>query len=116
VSGVFFLAWRYLLWHRWKTAILVLAVTLVFEQRVIGQYAQLKKAQIACDPVVATVDRIMTDERWHIQWVRRALVKLGDRFGEDVVRACVARYRVADEAVFKQLSLEHGHRLEEVMP
>jgi putative ABC transport system permease protein len=29
VSGVFFLAWRYLLWHRWKTAILVLAVTLV---------------------------------------------------------------------------------------
>jgi putative ABC transport system permease protein len=29
MSGVFFLAWRYLLWHRWKTAILVLAVTLV---------------------------------------------------------------------------------------
>jgi putative ABC transport system permease protein len=29
VSGVFSLAWRYLLWHRWKTAILVLAVTLV---------------------------------------------------------------------------------------
>ncbi len=29
MSGVFYLAWRYLLWHRWKTAILVLAVTLV---------------------------------------------------------------------------------------
>ncbi|MDX2349903.1 MAG: ABC transporter permease [Porticoccus sp.] len=29
MSGIFFLAWRYLLWHRWKTAILVLAVTLV---------------------------------------------------------------------------------------
>jgi putative ABC transport system permease protein len=29
MSGVFFLAWRYLLWHRWKTAILVLAVTLI---------------------------------------------------------------------------------------
>ena len=29
MSGVLFLAWRYLLWHRWKTAILVLAVTLV---------------------------------------------------------------------------------------
>ena len=29
VSGVLYLAWRYLLWHRWKTAILVLAVTLV---------------------------------------------------------------------------------------
>jgi len=29
MSGVFYLAWRYLLWHRWKTAILVMAVTLV---------------------------------------------------------------------------------------
>jgi putative ABC transport system permease protein len=29
VKGVLYLAWRYLLWHRWKTAILVLAVTLV---------------------------------------------------------------------------------------
>ncbi|RLA49605.1 MAG: hypothetical protein DRR04_00805 [Gammaproteobacteria bacterium] len=29
MSGVFFLAWRYLLWHRWKTVILLLAVTLV---------------------------------------------------------------------------------------
>ena len=29
MSGVLFLAWRYLLWHRWKTAILVFAVTLV---------------------------------------------------------------------------------------
>jgi putative ABC transport system permease protein len=29
MNGVFFLAWRYLSWHRWKTAILVLAVTLV---------------------------------------------------------------------------------------
>ncbi|RLA55745.1 MAG: hypothetical protein DRQ65_00660 [Gammaproteobacteria bacterium] len=29
MSGVLYLAWRYLLWHRFKTAILVLAVTLV---------------------------------------------------------------------------------------
>jgi putative ABC transport system permease protein len=29
LSGILLLAWRYLLWHRWKTAILVLAVTLV---------------------------------------------------------------------------------------
>ncbi len=29
MKGVFYLAWRYLAWHRWKTAILVLAVTLV---------------------------------------------------------------------------------------
>ncbi len=29
VRDVLFLAWRYLLWHRWKTAILVLAITLV---------------------------------------------------------------------------------------
>lgn len=29
MKGVLALAWRYLIWHRWKTAILVLAVTLV---------------------------------------------------------------------------------------
>ena len=29
VNGVFYLAWRYLRWHRWKTAILIGAVALV---------------------------------------------------------------------------------------
>jgi rubrerythrin len=97
----------------------VLAVTLVFEQRVIGQYAQHKRAEAkngrALGPVEQTIDRIMADERWHIAWVSKALGNLGDRFGEDTVRSTVRRYRQADNAVFSELTLEYGHRLEEVM-
>ena len=96
----------------------VLAVTLVFEQRVFTQYTQHRRAageDPASGPVVQTLDRIMADERWHIAWVSKALGELGDRYGRDTVRATVGRYRAADDAVFSQLTLEYGQQLEEIM-
>ena len=57
MSGILLLAWRYLLWQRWKTIILVLAVTLVLYlplglQRVIQQTATDMTARADHSPLV----------------------------------------------------------------
>lgn len=57
MSGIFYLAWRYLLWHRWKTIILTTAVTLVLYlplglQLVIEQTARDMNARADATPLV----------------------------------------------------------------
>jgi putative ABC transport system permease protein len=57
VSGVWYLAWRYLLWHRWKAAILVAAVSLVLYlplglQLLVEQTARDMNARADATPLV----------------------------------------------------------------
>jgi 1,2-phenylacetyl-CoA epoxidase catalytic subunit len=89
----------------------ILAVTQVFEQRVMRQYAA-HLASGAEGPVAETLGRIIDDERWHIHYVRRALKALAEQHGDAPVETALARYRAADARVFEELSLEHGDRLE----
>ncbi len=57
-----------------------------------------------------TLARIMTDERWHIQYVRAALRDQERVHGPDEVRAALKRFDAADEAVFTKLLAEYGER------
>jgi putative ABC transport system permease protein len=57
VNGVLYLAWRYLAWHRWKTSILVAAVTLVLYlplglQLVVEQTARDMNARADTTPLL----------------------------------------------------------------
>ena len=57
MSGVWYLAWRYLLWHRWKAAILVAAVSLVLYlplglQLLVEQTARDMNARADATPLV----------------------------------------------------------------
>jgi len=57
VSGVFYLAWQYLRWHRWKASILVAAVTLVLYlplglQLVVEQTARDMNARADATPLL----------------------------------------------------------------
>jgi putative ABC transport system permease protein len=57
VTGVRYLAWRYILWHRWKTSIVVAAVTLVLYlplglQLVVEQTARDMNARADATPLV----------------------------------------------------------------
>lgn len=79
----------------------VLAVTQVFEQRVIGQYARHLRRPGLAAPVRATLEAIMADERWHLAWVRGALKAMRADYGEAEVARALARYREADRAVFE---------------
>lgn len=89
----------------------VLAITLVFERRVINQYAK-HLAVPGLDPEVhATIDLIMADERWHVQWVRDALAGMEDRYGKAQIEATLARNRDADREVYAKTLAEYEARL-----
>jgi demethoxyubiquinone hydroxylase (CLK1/Coq7/Cat5 family) len=85
----------------------VLAVTLAFEKRVAGSYAAHTKVADLAPPIRATLERIMKDEGWHIQWVSRALREMEADYGADAVAAAVERYAAADREVYRRTLAEH---------
>ena len=89
----------------------VLAITSVFERRVINQYARhLNAAEL--EPVVTrTLHKIMEDERWHISWVRDALKEMSKEYGSDHVKATVRRFEQADREVYASTISEHSERV-----
>jgi bacterioferritin (cytochrome b1) len=89
----------------------VLAITLVFEQRVINQYSRHLKLS-GLDPEIAdTFGHIMADERWHLKWVRDALVGMESRYGKEHIAATIARNRAADGEVYAKTLAEYEARL-----
>jgi hypothetical protein len=93
----------------------VLAVTLVFERRVVGQYVSHAKAPDLAAPIRATLDRIMSDERWHMEWVSTALKGMHAEWGEDTVAATIQRYSSADREVYQRTLAEHESVLKDLM-
>ena len=89
----------------------VLAITLVFERRVINQYAKHLAVPHLQAEVGETIERIMEDERWHVQWVRDALRGMEDRHGKEHVEATLRRYREADQEVYAKTLQEHEDRV-----
>ena len=89
----------------------VLAITSVFERRVVNQYAR-HLALPELEPAIArTLTKIMEDERWHIFWVREALHELEKDYGHDHVVATVRRFQQADREVYYATIDEHEERL-----
>jgi bacterioferritin (cytochrome b1) len=89
----------------------ILAITLVFERRVINQYAKHLSVPGLRVEVKDTIGRIMEDERWHVQWVRDALTGMEDRFGKDHIADTLRRYKEADREVYAHTLAEHEARL-----
>jgi hypothetical protein len=89
----------------------VMAVTHVFEKRVIGQYHRQLRFPGTHPRVRQALDRIMPDERWHLRYVRRALAAMSDRYGADHVADTVARYTAADREVYAKTLAEYGGRV-----
>ncbi len=94
----------------------VLAITQVFEQRVVNQYAMHLKVPDLPPAVASTLDRIMDDERWHLEWVRKALHSLEPEYGHDEVQATIRRFREADREIYEQAMREHAERLAGLIP
>jgi bacterioferritin (cytochrome b1) len=89
----------------------ILAITLVFERRVINQYARHLAAPALRPEVKATIERIMADERWHVQWVRDALAGMEDRYGKGTIAETLQRFKEADREVYAKTLAEHEERL-----
>ena len=92
----------------------VLAITHVFEKRVVSQYSLHKHSPETPTVVVDTLANIMFDERWHIEWVSKALDDMAEEYGADEVQATLRRYTEADREVYQHMITEHTDRLKDV--
>jgi bacterioferritin (cytochrome b1) len=90
----------------------ILALTQVFERRVIGQYARHRRRPGLAAPIVETLDRILEDEAWHIAWIHDALRDLQRDYGSAHIQSTLARYAAADQEVARAVIAEHAERLE----
>lgn len=89
----------------------ILAITQIFEKRVIQQYSQHSRLHDIHPVIEKTLQTIMADERWHIEWVDEALKSLEPQFGKANIDAALQRCREADQAVYKNVLAEHKERL-----
>lgn len=92
----------------------VLAITQVFEIRVIGQYSKHRSLP-GLDPVISkTITTIMEDEKWHIQWIQGALKALEPEYGKDLIEETLKRFTAADKDVYESVLKEHEERVLEL--
>jgi bacterioferritin (cytochrome b1) len=88
----------------------ILAITQVFERRVIQSYARHSRMENLHPIVAKTLARIMGDERWHIEWVSKALTSLELQFGKGNITKTLRRYTDADQIVYKNMLQEERER------
>lgn len=92
----------------------ILAITQVFEKRVVAQYALHDRSPNTPEPVRRTLAAIMEDEAWHIRWIRDALAGMEREYGADHIRSTLRRYILADREVYRRTVLEHRERVREL--
>jgi hypothetical protein len=92
----------------------VLAITSVFELRVVNQYARHMSLPGLDLRIKDTLHTIMKDEKWHIQWVRDALQGMESEYGAEHVRATVERFQRADQEVYRKTMIEHDERVHDL--
>jgi hypothetical protein len=93
----------------------VLGITLIFEKRVIGQYALHGQVANLHPEIKKTIALITEDEKWHIEWVTKALKGLEKEYGEDHIHSTLKRFREADQEVYKQTVAEHEERIQHIL-
>jgi bacterioferritin (cytochrome b1) len=89
----------------------ILAITQVFEKRVVAQYTLHSRSPNIPDVVRQTIETIMTDEQWHIQWIRDALKDMELDYGKDNIKDTLRRFTLADREVYKKTAIEHRERI-----
>lgn len=90
----------------------VLSITQAFEKRILNTYAHHLKVDSTPSPVRRTLERIMRDERWHVQWVRQALRDLEPQYGKETIERTLQRHVDADRETYGRFLQEHAERVE----
>ncbi len=88
----------------------ILAITTVFEDRVLSQY-QKHYALPGLNPQIAkTLKAIMDDEKWHILWIKKALQNLEAVYGKNEIQKKLDYYKDADNQVYQKTKKENDQR------
>lgn len=93
----------------------VLGITLIFEKRVIGQYALHRQAQNLNPEIKKTLDLIVEDEKWHIEWVTQALKNMESEYGKEHIDKTLKRFYDADKEVYLKTVKEHEDRINGIL-
>lgn len=87
-----------------KTMLEILALTQVFEKRVMRQFSQHQTRPGTHPVVVATLNRMIDEEAGHISWVRDKLEEYSHRMGRDAVNDILKRFRELDRKVYAEVT------------
>ncbi len=95
----------------------VLAITQIFERRVIGQYGIHRQIKDLNPYVAKTLDTIMEDEKWHIEWISAALKRMETegKFSKAEIASTIQRFHQADQEVYEKTLKEHGEHLKALL-
>lgn len=93
----------------------ILALTNVFEKRVLKQYTHHMKLPNIHPVIKNTISRIAEDEKWHIRWINKALNEMKQKYGEEKVNRKIQHYKAADQEIYKDFITENRQRLDYVM-
>ena len=93
----------------------VLAITQVFERRVINAYARHERMPNLNPVVKETINRIMDDEKWHIEWIKNALKSLEPEYGKDHIDQTIKRYLLADKEIYAKAMQELEERYDDLL-
>ena len=92
----------------------VLAITQIFERRVINQYARHGKVPDLQPAIAETLGKIMEDEKWHLQWIAAALKRMEPDYGAETIEATLKRFWEADKEVYAKTTAEQEQRVIEL--
>lgn len=93
----------------------VLAITHVFERRVMNQYSRHLHAPSVRPEIAETLRAIVEDEKWHLKWIHGALEGLEPEYGKDAIARKLERYSAADAEIYRKVRHEHGDRLRHIL-
>lgn len=92
----------------------ILALTHVFEKRVIRQYALHSRVPELHPEISGTLSKIMDDEKWHLSWVHEALTKMEPEFGKEYIDQTIKKFWDADQEVYNRTMKEHEERVRDL--
>jgi len=88
----------------------ILALTQVFERRVYRHFTEHVRMPGLQPVLVATLRRMLDEERGHLTWVKRWLDAQSAR-RPDEVREIMRKYAAVDEQIYAAIAREYGWRL-----
>jgi acyl carrier protein len=96
------------------TELEVLALTQVFEKRVLSHFQDHLRWPNTHPAVVRTLERMIAEEAGHIGWVKLRLDRYGREKGEEVVAETLRRFAEVDRKVYAGL-IEYRERFRELV-
>jgi len=90
----------------------ILSITQAFEKRILNTYAKHLRVPGTPTPVKRTLQRIMRDEKWHVEWIKQALRDMEPVYGKEHIERTLDRHTAADKETYRKFVNEHAERID----